>query len=133
MLTILDSQTVLKMMAEFDKKRGSQSSLFKFVRTYMRMVLLIYTFIRATRDGLWELHLSSLDALCKYFFAYDKQKYARLVPLYLAEMKALQSTDPDIHQEFIDGNFVVNKNQITFCAIGVDHALEHINRIMKVT
>jgi len=133
MLTILDSQTVLKMMAEFDKKRGSQSSLFKFVRTYMRMVLLIYTFIRATRDGLWELHLSSLDALCKYFFAYDKQKYARLVPLYLAEMKALQSTDPDIHQEFIDGNFVVNKNQIPFCAIGVDHALEHINRIMKVT
>ena len=120
-------------MAEFDQKRESQSSLFKFVRTYMRMVLLIYTFIRATRDGLWELHLSSLDALCKYFFAYDKQKYARLVPLYLAEMKALQSTDPDIHQEFIDGNFVVNKNQIPFCAIGVDHALEHINGIMKVT
>jgi len=24
----------------------------------------------------------------------DKQKYARLVPLYLAEMTALQSTDP---------------------------------------
>ena len=48
-------------------------------------------------------------------------------------MKALQSTDPDLHQEFIDGNFVVNKNQIPFCAIGVDHALEHINRIMKVT
>ena len=36
-------------------------------------------------------------------------------------------------QEFIDGNFVVNKNQIPLCAIGVDHALEHINRITKVT
>jgi len=96
------------------------------------MVLLIYAFIRATRDGLWELHLSSLDALCKYLFAYDKQKYARLVPLCLAEMTALQSTDPDIHQEFIDINFVVNKNQIPFCAIGVNHALEHTNRIMKV-
>ena len=57
----------------------------------------------------------------------------RSMPLYLAEMTALQSTDADIHQEFIDGNFVVNKNQIPFCAIGVDHALEHINRIMKVT
>ena len=61
----------------------------------------------------------------------SEQKYARLVPLYLAEMTALQSTNPDIHQEFIDGNFVVNKNQIPFCAIGVDHALEHINRITK--
>ena len=46
---------------------------------------------------------------------------------------ALRVTDPDIHQEFIDGNFGVNKNQIPFCAIGVDHALEHIDRIMKVT
>jgi len=44
-------------------------------------------------------------------------------------MTALQVTDPDIHQEFIDGNFGVNKNQIPFCAIGV----EQINRIMKVT
>ena len=99
----------------------------------MRMVLLIYAFIRATRDGLWELHLTSLDGLCKYFFAHDKQKYARLVPLYLAEMTALQTIDPDIYQEFMVGNFTVNKNPIPFCAVGVDHALEHINRMMKVT
>ena len=99
----------------------------------MRMVLLIYAFIHATRDGLWELHLTSLDGLCKYLFAHDKQKYARLVPLYLAEMTALQTTNPDIYQEFMVGNFTVNKNPIPFCAVGVDHALEHINRMMKVT
>ena len=75
----------------------------------------------------------SLDALCKYFFAHDKQKYARLVPLYLAEMATLHVTDPDTHQEFMDGNFAINKNQIPLCAIGADHALEHINHIMKVT
>jgi len=84
-------------MAEFDKK--------KFAWRYMKMVLLIYTFIHATRDGLWEFHLSSLDALWKYF-AHDKQTYARLVPLYLAEMAPLQV----IHQEFMDGNFAINKN-----------------------
>ena len=33
----------------------------------------------------------------------------------------------------MDGNFTVNKNPTPFCAIGVDYALEHINRIMKVT
>ena len=37
-----------------------------------------------------------------------------------------------IYQEFIDGNFTVNKNKIPFCAVGVDHALEHINHVMKV-
>ena len=82
---------------------------------------------------LWELHLASLDALCKYFFAHGKQKYARLVPLYFAEMREIQITDLSIHQEFIAVNFTVNKNQIHFCAIRVDHALEHINRTMKVT
>ena len=51
----------------------------------------------------------------------------------MQEMTALRVTDPDIHQEFIDGNFAVIKNQIQFCTIGVDHALEHINRIIKVT
>ena len=98
MLATLETNKVLKMMAEFDQKKEAQSPLFKFVRHYMRIVLLMYTFIRATLDGLWELHLSSLDALCKYFFAHDKQKYARLVPLYLAEMTALRVTDPNIHQ-----------------------------------
>ncbi len=65
----------------------------------MNMVLLIYTFIRATCDGLWELHLLSLNILCQYLFAYDKQKYVRLVPLYLAEIATFQGTDPDIHHD----------------------------------
>jgi len=49
MLATLDSQRVLAMMTEFDEKKERQSPLFKFVRTYMRTVLLIYMFIRATR------------------------------------------------------------------------------------
>ncbi len=122
MLAVFDNHRVLKIMAEFDKKKEAQSQLFNFLWIYMKMVLLIYTFIRASRDGFWELHLSSLDALCKYYFSYDKQRYARMVPLYITEMANLQDTDPDIHQEFMDGNFAVNKNQIPFCDIGVDHA-----------
>jgi len=133
MLAVLESNEVLEAMANFDERKEAKSPLFKFVRRYMRMIMLIYTFIRATRDGQFELHLSSLDEMCIYFFAHDKQKYARLAPRYLAEMKALKMTDPGIYQEFMDGNFSVHKNEIPFCAVGVDHALEHINRIMKVT
>ena len=70
------------MMAELYEKKEAQSPLFKFVWSYMRMVILKYTFIRATRDGLWDTHLSSFDAVCKYFFVHDKQKYARLVSLH---------------------------------------------------
>ena len=56
------------------------------------------------------------------------------MPAYLAEMDGLKTTDPDILQEFLQGNWVVNKNEeVPFCAIGADHALEHINRAMKVS
>ena len=55
-----------------------------------------------------------------------------MVPLYLAQMELLESRDPDIYEEFMKGNFCVNKNDIPFCAIGPDHAIEHENKTMKV-
>ena len=49
-------------------------------------------------------------------------------------MQQLKDTDPDIYAEFMQGNWVVNKNaDVPFCCIGADHALEHINRAMKVS
>ena len=56
-----------------------------------------------------------------------------MIPLYLAEMEKLPDSDPEIYKEFLDGNWVVNKNQgAAFCALSADHALEQINRSMKV-
>ena len=56
----------------------------------MHMVQLVSLFIKAVRTADWDLHLS----LTKYFFSYDKLNYARMISLYLAEMKALKHTDP---------------------------------------
>ena len=57
-----------------------------------------------------------------------------MIPLYLAEMKMLEESDPEMHQEFVAGNWVVNKNfGVSFCGLGADHALEQINRSMKVS
>ena len=55
-----------------------------------------------------------------------------MVPLYPAEMHSLKESDPDIWSEFSQGHFCVKKSQVPFCSIGVDHALEHVNRAMKV-
>lgn len=57
-----------------------------------------------------------------------------MIPLYLADMASLEASDPQIYQEFMNGNWVVNKNEeVPFCAIGADTALEHLNRSMKVS
>ena len=50
-------------------------------------------------------------------------------------MKQLEWSDPDIHEEFMKDMkriFCVNKYDIPFCAVGIDHAIEHENTIMKV-
>lgn len=55
-----------------------------------------------------------------------------MIPLYLAEMSSLKASDPEIYEEFIQGNWVVNKNaEVPFCAVGDDNVLEHKNRSMK--
>ena len=131
MQSTLTSQDIFVKMEQFDSEHLKQP-VFKFLRMYMEQVLMIFTYIRATRNGQWTLHLHAAEGLCKYFFAHDKLKYARMVPLYLAEMHSLEESDPDIWMEFNTGNFVVNKSSIPFCAIGADHGVEHVNRWMKV-
>lgn len=56
--------------------------------------------------------------------------YARMIHMYLADMYSRKESDPDVYEEILNGNWVDNKNKnVPFCA---DHALEHINRSMKV-
>lgn len=133
-----NNKEILRGFEEFDMPAKMNSfedqklPMFKVAKQYMEMVMALLLFIRATRQGLWTLHLAALDQLCKYFFMRDRLKYAQMVPQYLAQMYSLRESDPVVWTEFINGNFSVNKSDIDFCSIGVDHAIEHINRQMKV-
>ena len=108
--------------------------VFNVMHQYMRMVTEMMSFIQALRTGDWALHLEALELFTKYFFAHDMLNYACMIPVYLAEMQMLHESDPEIYEEFKQGNWVVNKNScVPFCEIGADNALEHVNGSMKVT
>ena len=98
----------------------------------MNMYESLLLFVRASRQGLWKLHLSSLNNLVKYFFAHDQINYARMTPLYLADMHSLQTDDSD-SWEYLEKNFAIAKSNIPFTAIGSDHAMEQENKVLKVT
>ena len=133
MVQTIESLRVMEEMTHFDSQKEGQP-LSVAMRQYMQMVMEMVLFIRSVRTGDWNLHLTALEAFTTHFFAHDKLNYARMIPLYLADMESLKITDPDIYQELLQGNWVVNKNSlVSFCAIGADHALEHINRLMKVS
>ena len=103
--------------------------MHKKIRQYMHMVVVMCLYIRAVWTGHGALHISALEKFVKYFFALDKLNYARMIPIYLTEMSQLERTYPKVWSVFSNGNWVVNKNTIPFCAIGPDHALEQINRL----
>ena len=102
-------ERLLEKMAEFDASQDKHP-LFKVTRQYMQMVIEMLQFIRAVRTGDWKLHLQVLQVFTKYFFAHDRLNYARMIPLYLAEMNSLETSDPEVYAEFLGGNWIVNKN-----------------------
>ena len=118
-----------EFLDEFDSKLTGQG---KMLRNFMNLVEIMLLLIRATRQGIWDLHLTSLEMSFKYFFAYDQINYARFTPVYLSEMFSLKRRDQQTLEFLVAGNFSVNKSQVPFCALGTDHALEQENRKMKV-
>lgn len=89
-------------MEQFDANH-KDSPLLKFTRGYMAMVMEM-TFIRAVWTGDWHLHLEALQMFVKYFFVHDMLNYPRMTPVHLAEMEIVKETDPEIYQEFQNGN-----------------------------
>ena len=133
MKNALESMDVVTKMAKFEKEHA-KNPMFTVFRQYMTMVLEMLMFICAIRSADWLLYLQALEIFTKYYFAHDRLNYARMIPLYLAEMKALPEIDADIYREFKDGNWVVNKNpNVPFSGLGVYYGLEHVNRSMKVS
>ena len=120
LVAILQSLNFQEIQNNFDASLNHEA---QFLRIFMRMFEYLLLFIRATRQQMWELHLASLHELVKYFFAFDMQNYARLTPVYLAEMFSLKETDPCKWNYFDKGYFCVNKSTVPHSAIGDDHAI----------
>lgn len=88
MVTMLESLQVMEKMTEF-KHHKDRKPLSQVMNQYMEMVMNMLQFIRSVRTGNWDMHLLSMKTFVKYYFAHDKLNYARMIPVYLADMQAL--------------------------------------------
>ena len=91
----------------------------------------ILFFVAATRKADLELHLQAGEQLSKLFFAFDRIKYKRLWPRYIADMHDLRTKHPKTWEELQAGSIAVTKTDIPFASIGADHACEHLNKLMN--
>lgn len=65
------------------------------------MVKLLLQFIKAERTGNWQLHLPRVAAMIPHLFAMDRPNYERWLPIYISDMKELETKHPQVHQEFL--------------------------------
>lgn len=68
-----------QLFARFIQQASQQSKLFQFWNMYIDIVLLLLRFIRAEREGLWNLHLNAVAEMLPYFFSMDRINYSRYV------------------------------------------------------
>lgn len=64
-------------MRDYITRRCSDSPTYAYWNSYLKAVSLLLTFLRATRESDWDMHLHSLRLMLPYFHAYDRHNYAR--------------------------------------------------------
>ena len=102
--------------------RGGNGNLSTFWLSYMDMVEILLRLIRASRDGDWMLHLTSVRAMIPWCFDLN---YARYLAYYYAQMSQLPTTHPDVNAEFMQGGFSVHLGSNNpFGRIPVDQTIE---------
>lgn len=110
---MLTSDAFLQLLKGYEEfvKKTSTNQTFTFWGTYIEMVENRLQFIRATREGNWALHLSTVQCMLPWFFACDKVNYARYLTAYWVEMTNLEDTHPTAHQQLLSGDFVAQRHQ----------------------
>lgn len=105
--------------------RNKNGKLSEFWVSYLDLVDILLAMIRASREGNWELHLSSIRSFIPWCFAYDNLNYARYLSSYVSEMSHLEEEHPDVHTYLKSGGFAVQMGDDNpFGKIPVDQACE---------
>jgi len=118
-------------LERFDQECNANPT-FAFWRQYMTMVQVLLQFIRAEREGLWNLHVVTFARMLPWMALYDHTNYLRWGSVYLSDMQQLDRVAPNVYTEFTEGNFVVKESDGKFNQVSTDLALEHVNKLGKI-
>lgn len=102
-----------------------------FLTRYIEQVDSLLHLVTACRSGNWEGYLAALENQIKYFFSRDLLNYARLMPIHLAQMNALEQEDPGTWEALKTGDFVVARSEIPFTCLYTDQSLEQEIKTLK--
>ena len=121
---------ILTFSEWFDKQSKEQPQ-FKFWATTLDLELKVLEFIRSIRERNFQMYIQTLLNLVPWLFAFDHVNYSRWLPIHISDMVNLQTTHPEVYNEFMKGHFAVNKTNRVFSAMAMDQCHEQLNDLIK--
>ena len=96
-----------------------------FWATFLEMSNILHRFIYYEREADWTGHLCESARMLPYLTAAGHYKYGQQsLPLYLAEMKKLPETAPEVHEALMAGVFVGRRADGSHNSVSLDMLLE---------
>ena len=127
----LDEGDDLMSLEDWRTERAASCPQFHFWSIILQLELEVMIYVRAIREANFLLYIDALTKIVPWFFALEHTHYARWIPVHLRDMVTLKVTHPDVHDQFLKGNFVVKKTTRSFSAIAIDQAHEQNNASVK--
>ena len=127
----LEDESEVVPFEDWCDARSKACPQFQFWYLILQLELAVMVFVRAIREADFLLYTDALSKIVPWFFALDHTHYSRWVSIHLRDMVSLKELNPDVHAEFMKGNFVVKKSRRAFSAIAIDQADEQNNASVK--
>ena len=93
---------------------------FQFWYMTLRLELLLLALVRSIRQADIQLYVDTLSKGMPCFFALDHPKYAKWQAVHIHDMCVLKDINPEVHTEFQNGSFTINKTGNPFSAMEID-------------
>ena len=88
-------------------------------------------FLRSLWEGDFTLYVHASDELYSWFHGLDHTHYALWLPICVKDMVQIADKHPEVHAEFMNGNFAVQKSARKFSLVAKDQAHEHSNKSIQ--
>ena len=112
-------------------KKSTESTSFLYWKLVIDLEILILMYVRSIREGNFKLHVEILYLMLSWFFIFDHVHYARWLTIHWFDLFNLQSTFPDLFEQFSNGGFTFQKSDRPFSRMGLDQIHEQNNKVIK--
>ena len=126
-------QSAMDTIARFRKQGRQRSATFAYWDSFIEAGNTLLRLLRAEREANFIMHIQAVIDTVPYFILAGRVNYARYTPVYIAEMKQLETRQPRMYEHMLQGGFVVRRSETrVFNCVPTDQALEQtINREAK--